>query len=137
MPRRIPRLYAAASLKQQPRRGVIAWLTEYSAALCRGLIEALEERIDSHDNLRYSAALCRGLIEAPTRTPVIVSTVSYSAALCRGLIEAPSGEPSGLVSHPYSAALCRGLIEAIYVGGIAHVVDGRIPRLYAAASLKR
>ena len=37
----------------------------------------------------YSAALCRGLIEAHSGTTLVHSgQVWYSAALCRGLIEA-------------------------------------------------
>ena len=37
---------------------------------------------------RYSAALCRGLIEATPPTTTTRRPPSYSAALCRGLIEA-------------------------------------------------
>ena len=37
----------------------------------------------------------------------------------------------------YSAALCRGLIEARIDAITCLPVDRRIPRLYAAASLKR
>ena len=37
---RFPRLYAAASLKREPARMLYAGELEFSAALCRGLIEA-------------------------------------------------------------------------------------------------
>ena len=90
----IPRLYAAASLKQLTRQH------------------------DGSASIRpYSAALCRGLIEAG-RTPV------------------RSHRSSGRV---YSAALCRGLIEALRSASAhaaTHREFDRIPRLYAAASLK-
>ena len=42
---------------------------------------------------RYSAALCRGLIEATTYSYSVLPTSAYSAALCRGLIEALLAPP--------------------------------------------
>ena len=112
--RGIPRLYAAASLK--PKR----------------------KQFDVHVGFPYSAALCRGLIEAPARRCAgIQSRRTYSAALCRGLIEA---RPIGMrwdsvrmrIPRLYAAASlkqerCRERCERVYRG---------IPRLYAAASLK-
>ena len=87
--------------------------SRYSAALCRGLIEAQEfrshgtvfypgiprlyaaaslkrrARRSRHRRLPwYSAALCRGLIEASRRIRIESWCTMYSAALCRGLIEA-------------------------------------------------
>ena len=157
----IPRLYAAASLKLYSGHSGHLSYSKYSAALCRGLIEAapntdlvtcgtngiprlyaaasLKQRAHQRaraENHAYSAALCRGLIEAETPLGRPLQRPRYSAALCRGLIEAcltVSGSPR---ANPYSAALCRGLIEAgrccCRRGGDPH----RIPRLYAAASLK-
>ena len=62
----------------------------------------------------FSAALCRGLIEAcPSNGRSATRPCRFPAALCRGLIEAAywrSNRPSLAV---FSAALCRGLIEAI------------------------
>ena len=86
----------------------------------------------------YSAALCRGLIEAAAAAGKLrVFPGRYSAALCRGLIEAmPQGCTTNL-SLKYSAALCRGLIEARYSSRSAISVQRSIPRLYAAASLKQ
>ena len=61
----IPRLYAAASLKREDKRRVPLAAGPYSAALCRGLIEAGPPTTPRWPLLlRYSAALCRGLIEA-------------------------------------------------------------------------
>ena len=86
----------------------------------------------------FSAALCRGLIEADRlRFIVAPGRVEFSAALCRGLIEAMRDFESQLgawqsfprlyaaasLKHQeraeelaridaFSAALCRGLIEA-------------------------
>ena len=61
----------------------------FSAALCRGLIEAFISRITIPGISVFSAALCRGLIEArPVAPPTTPAPRSFSAALCRGLIEA-------------------------------------------------
>ena len=122
-------------------------ICRFSAALCRGLIEATWcarrcttwwcgfPRLYVAASLKpsnwvsmnfgtvgwFSAALCRGLIEAasrPTRgTPA--PRARFSAALCRGLIEAGPG--CGCRPPPcrrFSAALCRGLIEAEQVAGL-------------------
>ena len=88
--------------------------------------------------LTFSAALCRGLIEASTRArpycrsargfprlyaaaslkPRLVvlaglGAVLFSAALCRGLIEAMRSRACARAAlSRFSAALCRGLIEA-------------------------
>ncbi len=85
---RIPRHYAAASLKpEQPAEHTAAGL-EYSAALRRGLIEAREEDHEKYVRALYSAALRRGLIEAARGMPIRRCLSWYSAALRRGLIEA-------------------------------------------------
>ena len=84
-----PRLYAAASLKHLYLSAGRVWYGAFSAALCRGLIEARLDR-DRHTRRRrrFSAALCRGLIEAPAPTAAATRASRFSAALCRGLIEA-------------------------------------------------
>ena len=111
----------------------------YSAALCRGLIEAAAWPLRRRHRAAYSAALCRGLIEAARSGSLSAERIPrYSAALCRGLIEAlmlPTGVD--LFPRSYSAALCRGLIEARATVRIVGVFQHRIPRLYAAASLKQ
>ena len=86
---RIPRLRAAASLKQRvPELQVLGHL-RYSAAPCRGLIEAARPGRDVRRARRaYSAAPCRGLIEAVWSESKACSPSGYSAAPCRGLIEA-------------------------------------------------
>ena len=59
-----PRLYAAASLKRLligDAHTISVW---FSAALCRGLIEAQSMVYQLRPVERFSAALCRGLIEA-------------------------------------------------------------------------
>ena len=60
----IPRLYAAASLKRRILPELLYSRGWYSAALCRGLIEAFSPMTTCSMRVRYSAALCRGLIEA-------------------------------------------------------------------------
>ena len=64
---RFPRLYAAASLKLGVGYVATAILDAFSAALCRGLIEAATGRRRRRGRGRFSAALCRGLIEAFAR----------------------------------------------------------------------
>ena len=49
---RIPRLYAAASLKPRQLVEVIDGVDLYSAALCRGLIEAACQLDREHENER-------------------------------------------------------------------------------------
>ena len=62
-----PRLYAAASLKHRLLDGDVKDRSGFSAALCRGLIEAGEQPARRRGGAGFSAALCRGLIEAPWR----------------------------------------------------------------------
>ena len=63
--KRIPRHYAAASLKLKNHQSPRALLAAYSAALRRGLIEALDCVVTgTAAYTAYSAALRRGLIEA-------------------------------------------------------------------------
>ena len=159
--RGIPRLYAAASLKHSGR--VSRWPAPggYSAALCRGLIEARRAsmlialarrgiprlyaaaslkrhsgRFEFGSKRGYSAALCRGLIEANVLRVRIAPGRRYSAALCRGLIEAARGHCR---MHPSMARIPRlyaaASLKPLACGGEG-ARDGRIPRLYAAASLK-
>ena len=113
-PARFPRLYAAASLKLPPL-GVLAQRRPgFSAALCRGLIEATQAPSSSRPIVWFSAALCRGLIEAAASTGGSSSAspgfprLYAAASLKRGRRRrTPSGPRRG-----FSAALCRGLIEA-------------------------
>ena len=82
-------LYAAASLKRACPGALVLTTKPYSAALCRGLIEAPRRRVAGETTAGYSAALCRGLIEASAGLRrEAVTPGRYSAALCRGLIEA-------------------------------------------------
>ena len=133
---RFPRLYAAASLKRHrsvragdPGGGV------FSAALCRGLIEAAAAYRYRVDDVFRG---CRGLIEStwcssgcgagptvfrgfmPRPQCVARETSSFSAALCRGL-EARDRVDAVNRRLPFSAALCRGLIEATSFSGTVEV----------------
>ena len=110
------RLYAAASLKLGVGALILLLRGVFSAALCRGLIEATMRGLVTTGGSPFSAALCRGLIEAtrrnatcssnPRRFPRLYAAASlkldpenvhinqgwlFSAALCRGLIEAGAG----------------------------------------------
>ena len=86
--RSIPRLYAAASLKHIEclvvSGGGYGIPRLYAAASLKREFAARGEP----DEMPYSAALCRGLIEAPSFRERLLDLKSYSAALCRGLIEA-------------------------------------------------
>ena len=105
-----PRLYAAASLKQWIREQLEHDRISFSAALCRGLIEAPGDALAmSGLNGAFSAALCRGLIEARARDELGTrSPATFSAALCRGLIEAPTrrGRPA-LGQHVFRGFMPR------------------------------
>ena len=111
----------------------------FSAALCRGLIEACSSRRRSSiarpgfPRLYAAASLKPRVEEQAAHVPP-----GFSAALCRGLIEAQQAQrsdPGGLTR--FSAALCRGLIEALMARPLSHHQHQGFPRLYAAASLKR
>ena len=86
----------------------------------------------------FSAALCRGLIEASSveRSPVLREPCFprlYAAASLKLLVAPPRVDVPG----PFSAALCRGLIEARACEKARSSFTAGFPRLYAAASLKR
>ena len=156
-----PRLYAAASLKRSSTHSPCPLFCGFSAALCRGLIEAQCTEPDSGVGFMFSAALCRGLIEASGKVferaaglagfPRLYAAASlkrmsktraglvdhrFSAALCRGLIEARPAMSGWPCRPAFSAALCRGLIEALEAVRAHEPLAHRFPRLYAAASLK-
>ena len=87
----------------------------FSAALCRGLIEAqypvMRDSILSWSFPRLYAAAS---LKHPAVAPVALDLEQFSAALCRGLIEAHLRRGGGDMRRKvFSAALCRGLIEAI------------------------
>ena len=133
----IPRLYAAASLKPQYPPRPCPRLAPYSAALCRGLIEASARQSAAvADGVRIPRLYAAASLKRKRRTRGVRVLHSYSAALCRGLIEAGCGVVGAGRTAAYSAALCRGLIEANHKGSHPHDLHTRIPRLYAAASLK-
>ena len=81
--------------------------TMFSAALCRGLIEASALRGESVGVSWFSAALCRGLIEAGNpRFGLFLDRNKFSAALCRGLIEARDRK----AGNGYADAVFRGFM---------------------------
>ena len=108
-----PRRHAAASLKLGGVDVTVVVCAAFSAASCRGLIEAPRARqllqvsrcfprrhaaaslklAVEHERARvcaeFSAASCRGLIEADVIRRVLGKRGQFSAASCRGLIEAP------------------------------------------------
>ena len=136
---RFPRLYAAASLKPRmyqraDHRCHIRFPRLYAAASLKR-----RRRVEHASRLdKFSAALCRGLIEAPIRA---VSTPSWTSPGFPRLYAAASLKPPWVDTCPtmryrFSAALCRGLIEAYCIFVTLTVDPKSFPRLYAAASLK-
>ena len=86
----------------------------FSAALCRGLIEAEQGYLVSEPgHLRFPRLYAAASLK---RVPVLMAALAWLA---------------------FSAALCRGLIEAGSGAGAPSPNKSRFPRLYAAASLKR
>ena len=81
----------------------------------------------------FSAALCRGLIEACAARPRRRGRDTFSAALCRGLIEAPlldALESGSTASFPrlYAAASLKPVAPAVDRLGHAAVFRGFMPR---------
>ena len=135
--RRFPRLYVAASLKHTAPFVEIPRALGFPRLYVAASLKHCSSVAKSLARATFSAALCRGLIEAPGWPRTIPSNRSFSAALCRGLIEACPSPPPWRSSPPrfprlyvaaslkrrplplaaparraFSAALCRGLIEA-------------------------
>ena len=93
--------------------------------------------VTDEDARPFSAALCRGLIEA---SPSEVSNMERYACFPRLYAAASLKQVAGRneqgTDRGFSAALCRGLIEARCRPARRRRGRGCFPRLYAAASLK-
>ena len=86
----------------------------------------------------FSAAICRGLIEASLlneRSPTRV--LRFPRLYAAASLKRPVRDRCIAVIQVFSAAICRGLIEASTSGRIRRRSPYRFPRLYAAAPLKR
>ena len=109
-----PRLYAAASLKQESPGHGYPLAGRFSAALCRGLIEASSaEQAAANRDARFPRLYAAASLKLFRARYSRIRVAWFSAALCRGLIEA--GKHAAAMSRAwseFSAALCRGLIEA-------------------------
>ena len=134
---RFPRLYAAASLKHGILALKISAYSRFSAALCRGLIEAPATGDCGRMPRGFPRLYAAASLKPAHHRHAGAQWHRFSAALCRGLIEAETSSIHENWSWAFSAALCRGLIEA------REHLCARVrrplcfPRLYAAASLKR
>ena len=118
-----PRLYAAASLKPSARCPSCRLAAEFSAALCRGLIEAARTAGSTRTTRRcfprlYAAASLK------QRCNVVRGGEfrRFSAALCRGLIEASRRSSRPTSRPPFSAALAVRPNCAIHACGIGPVL---------------
>ena len=86
---------------------------------------------------KFSAALCRGLIEASLGEGASVTVeVRFPRLYAAASLKRENLEAIAMTIQAFSAALCRGLIEAWEVSPDISRDSGRFPRLYAAASLK-
>ena len=140
-----PRLYAAASLKPAVRPRVLGLVAVFSAALCRGLIEASTW---SGIRIGRSAGFPRLYAAASLKPAARVEFREFSIRVFRGfyaaaslkqvqwMIRSPASRRrfprlyaaaslkhhrtgrSFLRSSVFSAALCRGLIEAEHPCGV-------------------
>ena len=87
----------------------------FSAALCRGLIEAFHcFDISLRDNPSFPRLYAAASLKQFRRAREAIERRLFSAALCRGLIEACAGRCDRRTASAFSAALCRGLIEAAW-----------------------
>ena len=158
---RFPRLYAAASLKHRAPAPAPGHAHTFSAALCRGLIEAWQRAhgtglaIRGFPRLYAAASLKPGFALtghiAEIRFPRLYAAASLKPHTTVAARLAIAGFPrlyaaASLKLHRcahaaicvilFSAALCRGLIEAPSSPRRPSASRWRFPRLYAAASLK-
>ena len=108
-----PRLYAAASLKQPPLRTSSLHVRGFSAALCRGLIEAGCD------------------LEMAAPTPAGFPRLYAAASLKRRRDRGPARGSHGFPRLYAAASLKMVARKRVRQGGV------RFPRLYAAASLKK
>ena len=127
-PRRFPRLYAAASLKlvgrlggRRARRGFPRLYAAASLKPHRG--EAVPRA-----GCEFSAALCRGLIEASPYDLHIRMLLCFPRLYAAASLKPAPGVDQGEVRRGFSAALCRGLIEAFELIAGASVAYAGFPR---------
>ena len=135
--RGFPRLHAAASLKPPRPCRCPPCACTFSAATCRGLIEAtLRCRGPRDGSARFSAATCRGLIEASSLGRSRLEIDSFPRLHAAASLK--RSEERDVISYVrvFSAATCRGLIEAGATGPGCRSPARGFPRLHAAASLK-
>ena len=85
---------------------------------------------DCQSGTWFSAALSRGLIEAMAQHAMLpLAFTTFSAALSRGLIEAPAAPYASACPRLFSAALSRGLIEARKGRDVGSYAPRGFPRL--------
>ena len=85
----------------------------------------------------FSAALCRGLIEAFSgATPMTPTYRSFPRLYAAASLKRRERLAGPALRGGFSAALCRGLIEALIIYSLSPKWCCSFPRLYAAASLK-
>ena len=85
----------------------------------------------------FSAALCRGLIEAVSDQQLAVGGhLGFPRLYAAASLKRSAARRAGRRRGGFSAALCRGLIEASQWSAAVCRFLKRFPRLYAAASLK-
>ena len=132
-----PRLYAAASLKLQAISGITVQDAGFPRLYAAASLKQHHSRTDLDAGRMFSAALCRGLIEAQwVRWKYSLDTPWFSAALCRGLIEALGTTRSREPAPPGFPRLYAAASLKLGIRDVLDTLGDRFPRLYAAASLK-
>ena len=133
---RFPRLYAAASLKRAGCRPGPPGSSSFPRLYAAASLKPYDELLAEATRLGFSAALCRGLIEAACRrsdrsTPWRRFPRLYAAASLKRQPQRPRPATPARFPRLYAAASLKH-------GILGHVIQlfCRFPRLYAAASLK-
>ena len=90
---------------------------EFSAASCRGLIEAMATMDRGRGMSSFPRLHAAASLKLADAVADLEEELVFSAASCRGLIEASHGEWTFRPGGWFSAASCRGLIEALLPAG--------------------
>ena len=136
MPRGFPRLYAAASLKPIPHVRVVGIAPRFPRLYAAASLKPARHQPRGQAHHLFSAALCRGLIEADYAAGDDLIWREgfprlYAAALLKPTPVPEEDHKDGSFPRLYAAASLKRVMEISGVRG-----KRRFPRLYAAASLK-
>ena len=110
---RFPRLYAAASLKPILKGTPAFCAAAFSAALCRGLIEAAVRAAKGQENVRgFPRLYAAASLKLPFCSASFMPDISFPRLYAAASLKHQNGRIAYALVTGFSAALCRGLIEA-------------------------